>query len=42
VDLLDELENRIVCGDGAMGTLLLDRGLPVKMLNAMLAQAFRV
>jgi len=24
--LLEELESRIVCGDGAMGTLLLDRG----------------
>jgi homocysteine S-methyltransferase len=29
MDLLDELETRIVCGDGAMGTLLLDRGVPV-------------
>jgi methionine synthase I (cobalamin-dependent)/5,10-methylenetetrahydrofolate reductase len=29
MDLLDELESRIVCGDGAMGTLLLDRGVPV-------------
>ncbi len=27
--LLEELETQIVCGDGAMGTLLLDRGLPV-------------
>jgi methionine synthase I (cobalamin-dependent)/5,10-methylenetetrahydrofolate reductase len=27
--LLDELQERIVCGDGAMGTLLLDRGVPV-------------
>jgi len=27
--LLEELETRIVCGDGAMGTLLLDRGVPV-------------
>jgi methionine synthase I (cobalamin-dependent) len=25
MDLLEELESRIVCGDGAMGTLLLDR-----------------
>ena len=29
MDLLDELQTRIVCGDGAMGTLLLDRGVPV-------------
>jgi homocysteine S-methyltransferase len=29
MDLLDELNSRIVCGDGAMGTLLLDRGVPV-------------
>ncbi len=27
--LLDELERRVICGDGAMGTLLLDRGVPV-------------
>jgi len=25
---LDEIEERILCGDGAMGTLLLDRGVP--------------
>jgi methionine synthase / methylenetetrahydrofolate reductase(NADPH) len=29
MDLLAELEDRIICGDGAMGTLLLDRGVPV-------------
>ena len=29
VGLLDELQERIVCGDGAMGTLLLDQGMPV-------------
>ena len=29
MDLLAELEERIVCGDGAMGTLLLDRGVPI-------------
>ncbi|MEY2546928.1 MAG: methionine synthase / methylenetetrahydrofolate reductase [Verrucomicrobiota bacterium] len=29
MNLLEELESRVVCGDGAMGTLLLDRGLPV-------------
>jgi len=27
--LLDELETRVVCGDGAMGTLLLDDGAPM-------------
>jgi homocysteine S-methyltransferase len=26
MDLLDELESRIICGDGAIGTLLLDAG----------------
>jgi homocysteine S-methyltransferase len=26
MDLLDELESRIICGDGAMGTLLLEAG----------------
>ncbi len=30
MNLLEELQTRIVCGDGAMGTLLLDRGLPVR------------
>ena len=30
MDLLDELESRVVCGDRAMGTLLLDRGVPVR------------
>ncbi len=29
MDLLAELEKGLVCGDGAMGTLLLDRGVPV-------------
>jgi homocysteine S-methyltransferase len=29
MNLLEELETRVVCGDGAMGTLLLDRGLAV-------------
>jgi methionine synthase I (cobalamin-dependent) len=29
MELLDEMESRVVCGDGAMGTLLLDRGVPV-------------
>jgi methionine synthase / methylenetetrahydrofolate reductase(NADPH) len=29
MDLLDELETRVVCGDGAMGTLLLDDGVPL-------------
>src|SRR5947207_13126310 len=29
MDLLAELNEHLVCGDGAMGTLLLDRGVPV-------------
>jgi methionine synthase I (cobalamin-dependent) len=29
MNLLEELETQLVCGDGAMGTLLLDRGVPV-------------
>jgi methionine synthase I (cobalamin-dependent) len=29
MDLLAELEEKLICGDGAMGTLLLDRGVPV-------------
>lgn len=29
MDLLDELESRVVCGDGAMGTLLLNAGIPI-------------
>src|SRR6516225_1272095 len=29
MDLLAQLDERLVCGDGAMGTLLLDRGVPV-------------
>ena len=29
MDLLAELEERLISGDGAMGTLLLDRGVPV-------------
>lgn len=29
MNLLEELEAHVVCGDGAIGTLLLDRGLPV-------------
>ena len=30
MNLVDELESRVICGDGAMGTLLLDRGVPVE------------
>jgi methionine synthase I (cobalamin-dependent)/5,10-methylenetetrahydrofolate reductase len=30
MDLLVELQERLVCGDGAMGTLLLDQGLPIE------------
>ncbi|PZR77212.1 MAG: hypothetical protein DLM73_00140 [Chthoniobacterales bacterium] len=29
MDLLDEMQTRIVCGDGAIGTLLLDAGIPL-------------
>jgi methionine synthase / methylenetetrahydrofolate reductase (NADH) len=29
MDLLAELQEKMICGDGAMGTLLLDRGMPV-------------
>ena len=29
MDLLDELESRVVCGDGAVGTLLLNDGIPI-------------
>jgi len=30
MDLLDELQRRLVCGDGAMGTMLLDGGVPLE------------
>jgi len=30
VDLLEELQTRIVCGDGAMGTMLLEGGVPLE------------
>ena len=30
MNLLDELEARVVCGDGAMGTLLLAAGVPIQ------------
>ncbi len=30
MDILDELQNRLVCGDGAMGTMLLDGGVPLE------------
>ncbi len=30
MDLLDELQSRLVCGDGAMGTMLLDAGIPLE------------
>ena len=30
MDLLDELQTRILCGDGAIGTLLLDQGIPLE------------
>nr|MBA3272551.1 homocysteine S-methyltransferase family protein [Chthoniobacterales bacterium] len=30
MDLLDELQTRLVCGDGAIGTLLLETGVPLE------------
>ena len=30
MDLLDELQTRLVCGDGAMGTMLLEDGVPLE------------
>ena len=30
MDLLDELEARVLCGDGAMGTLLMAEGVPIE------------
>ena len=30
MNLLDELDTRVVCGDGAMGTLLLANGVPIE------------
>jgi homocysteine S-methyltransferase len=30
MDLLDELQTRVLCGDGAMGTLLMDSGIPLE------------
>lgn len=30
MNLLDELESRVVCGDGAIGTLLLNAGVPIE------------
>jgi methionine synthase I (cobalamin-dependent) len=30
MDLLDELQARVLCGDGAMGTLLLEAGIPLE------------
>src|SRR6476646_3637912 len=30
MNVLDELQEHVVCGDGAMGTLLLDQGLPME------------
>lgn len=30
MDLLDELQNGLVCGDGAVGTMLLDAGVPLE------------
>ena len=30
MNLLEELQNRVICGDGAMGTLLLEAGFPLE------------
>ena len=30
MDLIDELQTRLICGDGAIGTLLLDMGVPLE------------
>src|SRR5262249_2454577 len=30
MDLLDQLQTRLVCGDGAMGTMLLESGVPLE------------
>jgi homocysteine S-methyltransferase len=30
MDLLDELQTKVLCGDGAIGTLLLDAGIPLE------------
>jgi len=30
MDLLDELQTRVLCGDGAIGTLLLEAGIPLE------------
>jgi methionine synthase / methylenetetrahydrofolate reductase (NADH) len=30
MDLLDELQSRVLCGDGAIGTLLLEQGFPLE------------
>jgi homocysteine S-methyltransferase len=30
MDLLDQLQSRVICGDGAMGTMLLDSGVPLE------------
>jgi methionine synthase / methylenetetrahydrofolate reductase (NADH) len=30
MDLLDELQTRVLCGDGAMGTMLLEAGIPLE------------
>lgn len=30
MDILDELQSRLVCGDGAMGTMLLEDGVPLE------------
>ena len=36
MNLLDELQEHVICGDGAMGTLLLDQGLPMLLLDGVI------
>jgi methionine synthase I (cobalamin-dependent) len=42
MDLLAELEKRVVCGDGAMGTLLLDPDYFVRAAREMATQDARL
>ena len=42
MDLIDELKTRIICGHGAMGTLLLDRGLPVRNVKRHAGTGFSI
>jgi methionine synthase I (cobalamin-dependent) len=42
MDLLAELEERLICGDGAMGTLLLDPDYFANAAREMAAQGARL